>query len=105
MSNPLTDEQKEKLKQKIASFAPKNDRMAWKRRHDSMQELINQLSIVEDKILELIKEEKLPLMDQVTELRKKMLKACIHPKEYLTVSDDGVATCKFCDSRLRCKYD
>lgn len=105
MTEPLSIEQKEKIKQKVSGFSPKNDRMAWKRRHDAMQELIAKLSVVEDKILEIIKEEKLPLMDQVTELRKKMLKGCIHPKEYLIVSDDGVVTCKFCNSRLRCKHD
>lgn len=99
----FTDDQIEAIKKKISSFSPKSDRMAWKRRHASMVELIEKLNGVEDEILKIILEKKYPIMDEITKLRQKMLENCIHPSDHLVVGDDGVAVCKFCNTRLRCK--
>lgn len=99
----LTDEQVIAIKKKISSFSPKSDRMAWKRRHTAMLDLIERLNRVEDEILKIVLEKKYPIMDEITKLREKMLENCIHPAEHLLVGDDGVVVCKFCNTRLRCK--
>jgi hypothetical protein len=83
----------------IYSISEKDKRVAWKRKHDKIQEYLVLVEQVEDKILDIIVKEKQPLMDKISELRSDMVQNCTHPKQYLVVYDDYVE-CKFCNTKI-----
>jgi len=84
----------------ISNHANRSEKTAWKRKLANMEKLIEQLKPIEKKILDIIKEEKQPLLDQVHSLRQEMVKECVHPFEHL-VQKDGCVECKFCNRRIR----
>lgn len=84
----------------ISNHANRSEKTAWKRKLVNMGKLIDLLKPVEEKILNIIKEEKQPLLDKVYALRQEMVKECIHPYEYL-IQKDGYIECKFCNRKIR----
>jgi hypothetical protein len=89
-------------KEKISSFATRGERLAWDRKLKKMEKFIEELVPVEDKILEIIKNEKYPIMDKIEAVRKTMILECVHPENYLIVDEDwSHAHCKFCGKNIR----
>lgn len=87
------------LFEKIANHSNRSEKTAWKRKLTNMEKLIEQLRPVEEKILDIMRIEKQPLLDKVQVLRLEMVKECIHPFEHL-VQKDGHVECKFCNRRI-----
>lgn len=88
------------LFESIANHANRSEKTAWKRKLQNMEALMEALQPIEEKILNIILEEKQPLLDEIAELRAVMVKECIHPYEQL-VKKDGYVECKFCGKKLK----
>lgn len=88
------------LLESIANHANRSEKTAWKHKLGKMNVLLEQLQPIEDKILQIISEEKQPLMDKIADLRGIMVNECVHPYEYL-IKKDGFVECKFCNKKLR----
>ena len=82
----------------IANTADRSEKTSWNRKMDNMVKLMSKLRPIEDQILEL-QAEKQPVFDEIQELRRLMVKECVHPYEYLVIHDDH-AECKFCNKRI-----
>ena len=96
-----TDEQREQrlLFESVANHANRSEKTSWNRKMDNMIKLIAQLRPIEEKIMEIYRDEKQPLLDKIAELREVMVKDCVHPYEHLVLKD-GYVECKFCGKRL-----
>ena len=88
------------LFESIANHANRSEKTAWKRKLTNMEALMEKLHPIEEKILQIITDEKQPLLDEIAELRGVMVKECIHPYEHL-VKKDGFVECKFCGKKLK----
>lgn len=84
----------------ISNMASRSEKTAWNRKMDNMVKMITELQPIEEKILKIIKEEKIPIQDNIQELRNTMVNECIHPYEYLATKEDGAVFCKFCEKRM-----
>lgn len=87
------------LLETIANKPDRSEKVSWNRKMDNLIALIARLTPIEDKIRDIIVQEKLPLMDEVEELRSVMINECIHPYEQLVKKEDCVE-CKFCNRRM-----
>ncbi len=83
-----------RIMETIAGAATRNEKVSWNRKLDNMEGLINKLRPLEDEITDLMAK-KVPIMDQVSELRQDMVHDCVHPYTSLVFKDDYVE-CKFC---------
>lgn len=91
--------------EKIINSKPKNERIAFARKLKKMYELVDSLTPIEEKILDIIYNEKNPIMDEIQELRATMVRECVHPKDnlvYFLEKEEGLeyVVCKFCNARL-----
>lgn len=103
--NETPEQQNERhIKETISNFSNRSEKTSWNRKMDNMVELLSKLRPIEDKILEIIKEEKMPILDAVAELRNTMVSECVHPFEYLVVKDTYVE-CKFCEKNINIPDD
>ena len=94
-----TDDQKQQDINTIAAGKNKNERLSWKRKYDKLQEMIeHEIKPLEELILKTV-EKKMEAMDRLDELRKQMVKECIHPKDLL-VHKETYVDCKFCNCKL-----
>jgi len=84
----------------ISNFANRSEKTSWKRKLVNMEKFIEELHPIEQKILNIIKDEKQPILDKVFLLRKEMVKECVHPFEHLVQREDHVE-CKFCNRKIR----
>lgn len=85
----------------MANVANRSEKTSWNRKMDNLVKFMTLLEPVESKILEIIRTEKTPLMDDLSELRKVMVKECVHPFEYLVMgTDESSVTCKFCNCKI-----
>lgn len=98
MSNLFDEAQAQLELEEIAKIADKNQRLSWRRKRKRMDDLLEKIKPIEEKILALIME-KQPIMDEVEDVRQKMVKECIHPKEDL-VHYGTHLHCKFCNRKL-----
>lgn len=95
-----TDEQIATELRTVANFKNKDEKMAWKRKRDAMERLIQkELEPLQEKILELNKERQ-AILDRLGEMRAEMVRECIHPIDYL-VYKDRLVECKFCGVKIR----
>lgn len=95
----MTEEQIQVDLNSIAGAKNKNERLSWKRKYDKLQEIINnEIRPLEDSILTIL-EKKIQAMDRLENLRKQMIKECVHPKNNLIHKGTHVE-CKFCDAKL-----
>jgi hypothetical protein len=83
----------------IADNATRSEKVSWDRKMDNMVSLIAKLRPIEDKIIDLMAE-KTPIIDDITALRREMVKECVHPYTHLTIRDDDSVECKFCNKRF-----
>ena len=101
LENETEEQAKERLLfEQISNHADRSEKTTWKRKLDNMEKLIEKLRPIEEKILDIIKDEKQPILDEIQTLRGEMVKECIHPFEHL-VQKDGYVECKFCNKRIR----
>lgn len=95
----LDEEQAKKDIETVSKFADKNQRLAWKRKMNRMETLVERLQPFEEKILKLILE-KQPIMDEIDEIRRAMILECVHPADYLVHKGTHIE-CKFCKNKIR----
>lgn len=88
----------------VANAATRSEKVAWERKMDNMQSMINTLKPLEDQILEIMVKKNV-ILDGVAGLRKEMVRDCIHPYEHLVPHDDRTVTCKFCNKRFTLTSD
>jgi len=85
----------------MANVANRSEKTSWNRKMDNLVKLMTLLEPVELEILEIIRTKKTPIMDDISDLRKTMVRECVHPFEYLTMGDDdNVVSCKFCNRKI-----
>lgn len=82
----------------IADNATRSEKVSWDRKMDNMVSLIAKLRPIEEKILDLMAE-KTPIIDDISALRREMVRDCVHPYTHLLHKGD-VAECKFCGKRF-----
>lgn len=83
----------------IANSSDRSEKTSWNRKMDNMVKLLAKLKPIEQKIMDL-QSQKLPIFDEVQELREVMVKECVHPYQHLVLHDNHVV-CKFCNKRIR----
>ena len=103
-SNRLTEAQVELELDLVSKTKKKNERLSWARKREKMERLVEELEPVEDRLLEIYKNEKLPILDKINELRTIMVKECVHPRDMLVHKGTHVE-CKFCQSKLILKQN
>ncbi len=97
--NETIDETTERrLKEEISNNANRSEKTSWNRKMDNMVKLLAEIRPIEEQIIALT-EKKIPLFDQIQDLRKQMLQDCIHPYEYVLVEENH-CVCKFCERKL-----
>lgn len=74
------------------------DKTSWLRKFDNLQTLVKQVNELADKMCEL-EEQKIPIIDQIADLRQQMVQECIHPIDQLVQHED-YTICKFCEKRI-----
>ncbi len=77
-----------------------NEKISWKRKLDKLNGFIEALKPIEDKISEILINEKQPILDNISEVRGIMVRECVHPRNFLS-HDGNTITCKFCNKRLK----
>ena len=111
MKKPDNETQREQeirqVLERIANVANRSEKTSWNRKMDNVVKLLMTLEPIEDEILQLILSKKTPIMDEIGELRKLMVKECVHPFEYLTINEndpDNIVTCKFCNKKINAAH-
>ena len=88
-----------KLFETISNSANRGEKTSWNRKMDKMVNVLSRLRPIEQKILDITKDEKIPIQDEIQKLREIMVRECVHPYEYLVQRDDHIL-CKFCERKL-----
>lgn len=78
----------------IADAASRGEKVSWDRKMDNMVSILATLKPIEEQIIELMAK-KMPIIDEIADLRKGMVKECVHPYPHLVHKDTHVE-CKFC---------
>lgn len=97
----LSEEDVENDINHIARAAENAEKLRWRRKLKKLESFLEELSPIEDAILELTMK-KLPIMDKIETVRNEMTQECIHPKEYLVHRGTHVE-CKFCNKLIKPK--
>lgn len=84
--------------EKVADHATRNEKVSWDRKMDNMVKLLATLRPIEDRIADLLAQ-KIPVLDEIRELRQDMCTHCVHPYTHLVHKEDHIE-CKFCTSKL-----
>jgi hypothetical protein len=92
------EERERVLIEAVCNHAKRSEKTSWNRKMDNMVKLMAKLRPIEQKIQEL-QAAKVPVIDDITELRTTMIKECVHPYEYLVLTESGI-TCKFCEKKI-----
>lgn len=82
----------------VADTATRSEKVSWDRKMDNMVTLIAKLRPIEDQILDLMAA-KTPVIDEISALRREMVKECVHPYTHLVLKGD-IAECKFCHKKF-----
>ena len=80
----------------IADNATRGEKVSWERKMDNMVSILAKLRPIEDQIQDLMGQ-KQPILDEINELRKEMVRDCVHPYTHLATQADGTINCKFCN--------
>lgn len=67
---------------------------------DNMVSLMAKLKPIEDQIMDLMSA-KLPIIDEISALRREMVRECVHPFTMLTDLGDEQVRCKFCEKSIK----
>lgn len=76
----------------------KNEKLAWIRKRNRIEELVEKLQPIEDKVLELMAQKE-PILDEINDMRLVMLKDCMHLEDYL-LHHGSYIECKFCGTKI-----
>lgn len=95
--------QQEKDFKNVVNVKDKNEKLSWTRRQKKMESMVEEMQPIDDKIIELHSARQVYL-DKIIELRKQMVKECIHPKNSL-VHKVTYIECKFCNAKLSIPRD
>ncbi len=87
-----------KQKKLISNQFDQSDKNIWMRKYHTMQNKIAEANAIADKILAL-EEQKMPILDEIVELRNSMVNECIHPSEHLVEYPEFIL-CKFCEKKF-----
>ena len=95
-----TSEQKRirQIKDLISGLSDRSEKVSFNRKMDNMVKLMTKLEPIENQILEL-NAKKIPIFDEIQQLRNLMVEQCVHPFEYIVVNQDH-AVCKFCNRKI-----
>jgi hypothetical protein len=80
----------------IANHATRSEKTSWNRKYTNMKALLDKLNPIEEEIIRLMGA-KQPILDDIQVLRRQMIDCCVHPYDMLSL-DDGIVTCKFCNT-------
>jgi hypothetical protein len=83
----------------VADYAPRGEKVSWDRKMDNMVALLARLRPIEEHIIDLMAQ-KLPIIDEITALRREMVRDCVHPFTHLVHNEDGTVLCKFCNKTI-----
>ena len=97
----LDEEQANKDLDDISKFADKNQRLSWRRKKKRIEDLISKLAPLNEETLQIILK-KQPILDDIEDVRQKMVHECVHPKDYLVHRGTHVL-CKFCKNKINIK--
>ena len=92
-----------KVFEAISNFFDRSEKTSWNRKMDNMVKLLSKMAPIENQILEL-QHRKMPIFDEVQELRELMVAECIHPYQHLILKEDCVL-CKFCNRNIQIPED
>lgn len=92
--------QRRRMLEAVADNASRGEKVSWDRKMDNMVALIARLKPIEDQIIDLMGT-KQPIIDSISELRRDMVRECVHPFTMLTDIDEKTARCKFCERTLK----
>lgn len=98
-----SEEQREKDLKVVSNIKDKNEKLSWTRRQKKIELMVAEMQPLEDKIMALQAERQIHL-DKIYELRKQMVKECIHPRNSL-VHKETYIECKFCNAKLSIPKD
>lgn len=102
--NETVEQQRDRrIREAIANAANRSEKTSWNRKMDNMVKLMSLLRPIEEKIIEL-QAEKMPIFDEIQELRATMINECVHPYEYLSIHEEHIE-CKFCSKNIRIPDD
>ena len=93
-----SNEQQQQELEAVSKDADKNMRLAWRRKEKKMEELLENLEPLNQESLDLMSR-KQPILDEITELRTKMVHECVHPTKLLVHKGTHIM-CKFCNKKL-----
>lgn len=79
----------------VSDSATRGEKVSWDRKMDNMVSLLSTLKPIEDQIIDLMTQ-KMPIIDEITALRREMVRDCVHPYTHLQSQPDGSVQCKFC---------
>jgi hypothetical protein len=82
----------------IADNATRSEKVSWDRKMDNMVSLIAKLRPIEEQILDLMAT-KTPIIDDISTLRRDMVRDCVHPYQMLAHKGE-IVECKFCARRF-----
>ena len=85
---------------KVSNFKSKNEKLAWNRRRKKIEDLVLELEPYNQQMFE-IQTKRNVVLDEITELRKELVRDCVHPKDLLVHNVTHV-TCKFCNHKIKC---
>lgn len=95
--NETTDDTKvRRTLETIADAATRGEKVSWDRKMDNMVGLLAKLRPIEDQIGDLMTS-KMPIMDEISALRRDMVRDCTHPYTHLIHLGNNAARCKFCE--------
>ena len=97
ITEQLTAEQERDLKT-VSNVKDKNEKLSWARQQKKIEDMVANMQPLEDRILALNLERQTHL-DKILELRRQMIKTCIHPRNSL-VHNVSHILCKFCNAKL-----
>ena len=88
------------LFESVANASDRSEKTSWNRKMGNMVSLLAKLTPIEEQIMDL-QTKKMPIFDEVQQLRELMVAECIHPFQYLVKTTDDVVTCKFCNRKVK----
>ena len=91
-------EKQEKDLKVVSNIKDKNEKLSWTRRQKKIEQMVEEMRPLEDQILALNAERQV-ILDKIQDLRRQMVKECIHPKNSL-VHKGTYIECKFCNAKL-----
>ncbi len=91
-------ERQERDLKNVANIKDKNEKLSWTRRKRKIEMMVEEMRPIEEQIIEL-QNQRQEHLDKIQELRKMMVKECIHPKDLL-VHKTTYIECKFCNAKL-----